>query len=98
MHRVSKSYYWRGEDLVLNIRLHPRAKCDEIVGFHGNRLRVRVAAPAIEGKANAQLVTYLSQIFKVQKSKIEIVSGKMSRDKRVQIRTPQQLPDTILRS
>ena len=95
MKRVCESYYWRGKDLVLNVRLHPRAKREEIAGFHGNQLRVRVTAPAVGGKANAQLIAYLSQIFKVKKSRIEIIGGKLSRDKQLQIRAPQQLPDTI---
>ncbi len=83
---------------MLNVRIHSCAKGEEIVGFHGKRLRIRVTAPAVDGKANAQLINYLSQIFKVRKSRIEIFSGKMSHDKRLQIKAPQRLPDIIKKS
>jgi uncharacterized protein len=76
--------------MKINIRLTPNAKKSEVLGeeqdlFGGKTLRVKVAAPPIEGKANKELINILSEHFKVSKSKISIVAGEKSRNKIVEI-------------
>jgi uncharacterized protein (TIGR00251 family) len=88
-------YRWEQHDLVLDVRVQPRAKRDEIEGTYGKRLRIRISAPPIDGRANAHLIKYLAKVFKVRASKVEIVAGKTSRDKRIKIHMPQNLPDMI---
>jgi uncharacterized protein len=88
-------YRWEQHDLVLDVRVQPQAKRDEIEGTYGKRLKIRISAPPIDGRANTQLVKYLAKLFKVRTSKVEIVTGKTSRDKRIKIRAPQNLPDMI---
>lgn len=78
------------EGLVLAIRLTPGAKREGIEGVEHAadgtaRLRVRVAAPAIEGKANAALIGLLAAAGGVPRSRISIASGATSRTKRVRI-------------
>jgi uncharacterized protein (TIGR00251 family) len=67
------------------VRAVPRASKSEIVGCHVGRLKVRLAAPPVDGAANAELVKVLAKFFKVSKSSVEIVSGETSKNKQVKI-------------
>ncbi|WP_303901604.1 DUF167 family protein [Thiohalomonas denitrificans] len=87
-------FEWRGEELLLSLRIQPRASRDEIAGPHGNTLKVRITAPPVDGRANAHLLKYLAKVFGVSRSQIEIVNGQTGRDKRVRIRSPSQLPES----
>jgi uncharacterized protein (TIGR00251 family) len=75
-----------GSDLVIQVRVQPRAACSEIAGLHGDRLRVRLQAPPIDGRANEALVRLLAATFDVVRSRIVIEHGLAGRDKRVRIR------------
>ena len=88
-------YRWDGTDLILVVRLQPRASKDEVVGPQGGSLKVRITAPPVEGKANARLVEYFSGLFKVPKSQVSLLSGETGRDKRLRISAPRQLPDFL---
>jgi len=74
-----------------NIHITPNAKKSGVLGeivdlFGGKTLKVKVAAPPIEGKANKELINILSEHFDVPKSKISIISGEKSRNKIVEIK------------
>ncbi|MFC2053108.1 DUF167 domain-containing protein [Chloroflexota bacterium] len=70
----------------LKIRVTPRAKRDEVYYIQEDgTIKVRLTAPPIEGKANKALIKYLSGIFEIPRSQIEILSGFKSRDKSVSI-------------
>lgn len=56
-----------------------------MVGEHGDALKVRVAAPANEGKANAELVRFLARALEVSRSSVELLSGERSRDKVIRV-------------
>ena len=88
------SYFrWDGEDLILDCHLQPKASSDEFAGLHGERLKIRLTAPPVEGKANAHLLAFLGKAFGVAKSQVSLISGELSRQKRVRIQRPQKLPD-----
>ena len=70
---------------VLRIRVQPSAGRSKVVGEHGGALKVRVAAPANEGKANAELVRFLAKTLGVSRGSVELVSGERSRDKAVAV-------------
>lgn len=70
---------------VLRIRVQPSAGRSQIVGEHGDYLKVRVAAPPNEGKANAELVRFLARTLGVSRSSVELLSGARNRDKTVQV-------------
>ncbi|HEY2847134.1 MAG TPA: DUF167 domain-containing protein [Pyrinomonadaceae bacterium] len=72
-------------DLILNIRVVPRASKSEIVAYQDGVLKVRIAAPPVDGAANAELVKLLAKTFDIPKSAVEIVSGETSKTKRVRI-------------
>lgn len=76
----------RGNDLVLHIRVQPRAAHEGFAGEHGGRLKVRVSAPPIEGAANARLVEILSRTLGVPRSAVAIARGAQARDKDIVIR------------
>jgi uncharacterized protein (TIGR00251 family) len=84
-------YCWEQDCLIIQIRLQPRANCDEIVGLHGDQLKIRITAPPAEGKANAHLIRFLAKTFHVSKNKVHLLSGITSRDKRVRIENPAKL-------
>ena len=71
----------------LTIRVQPGASRSEVVGPHGDALRVRVAGPAVDGKANAELVRFLAEHLGLPARSIEITRGHASRTKVVRITT-----------
>lgn len=73
------------DDAILTIRVVPRASKSEIVGFTDGALKIRIAAPPIDGAANVEIVKLLAKTFAVSKSRIEILSGQTSRMKQVKI-------------
>ena len=85
-------YHWDGEDLILDCHLQPKASRDEFAGLHGERLKIRLTAPPVEGKANAHLLAFLGKAFGVPKSAVQLVSGELNRQKRVRIPRPTKLP------
>ena len=90
-------YRWEGEDLLLSLKVQPRASADAIGEAAGEHLRVRLTAPPVEGKANAQLRRFLAKIFAVPQNRVELVSGDQARLKRFRIRAPARLPDWLPR-
>ena len=75
----------KAPDITLNIRVVPRASKSEIVGLQDDVVKVRIAAPPVDGAANAELIKLLAKAFGVPKSGVEIVSGLSGRTKRVRI-------------
>jgi uncharacterized protein (TIGR00251 family) len=72
--------------IALPVRVIPRASRNEIVEILSDQtVKIRLKAPPVEGKANEELVKFLSKILDIPKSKIEIVGGKTGRDKLVSI-------------
>lgn len=71
---------------VMNIRVIPNAKKNDISEDEG-RIKVRVKAPAVGGKANKALIQLLAEFFKVSKKDIRIVRGEKSREKVIEINT-----------
>ncbi|HIU86717.1 TPA: YggU family protein, partial [Candidatus Spyradomonas excrementavium] len=65
--------------VLLNIKAVPNSSKNEICGVMENALKVKIKAPAVENKANLELVKYFSKLLKVQKSSISLVSGSTSK-------------------
>lgn len=70
----------------LNIRVQPNAKQNKLIEEEG-RLKVYLAAPPVEGKANRALIDFLVEHYKVKRSQVKIIKGLKSRDKCVIIET-----------
>jgi uncharacterized protein (TIGR00251 family) len=88
-------YRWSGEDLLIDVQVQPRASRDEIVGPHGDCIKVRITAPPVEGRANTHLTEFLAAGFGVPKSQVALVSGTGTRRKRLRIRAPRRLPEVL---
>jgi uncharacterized protein (TIGR00251 family) len=69
----------------LELHVQPGAKATGFAGRHGERIKVKLAAPAVDGKANEALVEFLAAHYKVAKRDVRIVAGLRSRRKRVVI-------------
>jgi uncharacterized protein (TIGR00251 family) len=69
----------------LKLRIVPNAKRSELAGTHGDAIKLKIAAPAIEGRANEALVEFLAEKLGVPQRNIALVSGAKSRDKLVEI-------------
>jgi uncharacterized protein (TIGR00251 family) len=65
----------------LSIRVNPNAKYNEITGWRDGALQVKIAAPPEKGKANKELIDFLSRMLGVKKSAISIIKGQTSRNK-----------------
>lgn len=86
---------WSGHDLILDCHIQPGAKTSELAGHHGDRLKIRLQAPPVDGKANAALISFLSTLFAVNKQAVVIESGKLGRQKRVRILSPAHYPSEL---
>jgi len=72
----------------LKVRVIPNARKNEVVGFTGGEIRLKIKAPAVDGKANAALIEYLSELANVPRSRIAIKAGEKARTKIIEIDGP----------
>lgn len=71
--------------LTLSLHIQPGAKKTEVAGVHGEALKLRLAAPPVDGKANAALLAYVAAALGVPKSAVTLKSGQTSRQKVVAV-------------
>jgi uncharacterized protein (TIGR00251 family) len=75
------------EQVPGGVRLHllvqPRASVSEVLGIHDGRIRVRLAAPPVDGAANEALLKYLSRALGVSRGSLEVIAGPAARRKTV---------------
>jgi uncharacterized protein (TIGR00251 family) len=71
--------------LTLRLHIQPGARKTEIVGLHGEALKIRLAAPPVDGQANAALIAFLAGELGVPKAQVELVGGASSRGKLLRI-------------
>ena len=83
--RITKPVEQAAEGVLVRIKVQPRASRTEVVGLHGDMVRVRLTAPPVDGQANDELIRFLSQQLDVPRSAIRLVSGASSRSKTIMI-------------
>jgi uncharacterized protein (TIGR00251 family) len=71
--------------VTLRVRVQPRGRRNELVGIQAGALKLRVAAPPVDGKANAAVTDYLAGVLGLGRGAVRIVSGATSRDKVVEV-------------
>ncbi|HWL53100.1 MAG TPA: DUF167 domain-containing protein [Chthoniobacteraceae bacterium] len=71
--------------LTLTLQITPNARRSEVVGWMGDRLKVKIKSPAVEGKANAELLRFLGELFEVRASAVTLLRGETARLKVVRI-------------
>lgn len=89
-------YRKQGEVITLTLHVQPGAKHSNIAGLHGDALKIRLAAPPIEGRANEALLKYLAELFDVPLRQVELKQGAQSRHKVVAISGSVLDPESLL--
>jgi hypothetical protein len=91
---------WRRDDatggthaIVLTLHVQPGAKHTEVAGLHGAALKIRLAAPPVDGQANDELRRFLAEAFGVPLRSVTLLRGATSRAKVVRIASPRLRPD-----
>jgi uncharacterized protein (TIGR00251 family) len=74
-----------GGGVELLVLVQPRASVSRIVGLHDGRLKIALAAPPVDGEANAALIALLCGVLKVRRADVTLVDGQAGRRKRVLI-------------
>jgi uncharacterized protein (TIGR00251 family) len=69
----------------INVQVSPNARHNEVLGFDNDSVKVKIAAPPLQGKANKELIKFLSQTLKVSRGSIAIERGLTSRNKVIAI-------------
>ena len=79
--------WWRrdGDGWLLSVRVQPGASRTEVVGEYGDQLRIRLAAPPVDGKANAALEKYVAAELALPRSAVTVLRGQVSRSKVLRI-------------
>ena len=75
----------RGDGVLLRLSIVPNARRTEVDGLHDGALRVRLAAPPIDGRANEALVAWLAKSLGVARRDVELLRGESSRRKQVAV-------------
>jgi len=71
--------------ITLTLHIQPGAKKTEFAGLHGDALKIRLAAPPVDGKANEALVKFIAETLKLPKSAVNLKSGQTSRRKVLEV-------------
>lgn len=86
---------WDGDDLLLRVKVQPKSSRNALGELLGDRLKVYLTAPPVDGKANAALIKQLAKEFKVAKGQIHIQRGELGREKDLVIAAPQRIPTEL---
>lgn len=82
------SIWWRlaaDGRITLTLHIQPGAKKTEVAGLHGKALKIRLAAPPVDGKANEALIKFIADTLRLPKSAVSLKSGQSSRHKVLEI-------------
>jgi uncharacterized protein (TIGR00251 family) len=93
---VSGWYRRNGDELTLTLHIQPGAKRSEVAGLHGEALKIRLAAPPIEGRANEALLKFIAGLFDVSVRQVELRQGGQSRHKVVAVSGSKVAPESLL--
>ncbi|WP_072293282.1 DUF167 domain-containing protein [Nitrosovibrio sp. Nv17] len=85
-----------GQRYTLTLHVQPGARRTEVAGLHGDALKIRLAAPAVDGAANAALLAFLAEAFGVSRHRVTLRHGARSRRKTVEIRQAALPPEALI--
>ncbi len=78
---MTKFYDAKGDGIILRVHLQPRAKKNEIVGIHGDSIKIRLKAPPVDGKANEEARRFLAKVLGIKRQQVILKTGTTSRSK-----------------
>ena len=87
-----------GPDLLLDVRVQPRASRTGFAGLMGNRLRVRLNAPPVDGRANAALVEFVAAECDLPRARVTLERGQTGRDKCLRLHGVASVPAALQRA
>lgn len=93
---MSEWYRRNGDILTLTLHVQPGAKRTDVAGLHGEALKIRLAAPPIEGRANEALLKFIAGSFGVPLRQVELKQGGQSRHKVVAVTGSKVAPEILL--
>ncbi|OIR11846.1 hypothetical protein GALL_67030 [mine drainage metagenome] len=93
---MSVWYRRNGDVLTLTLHVQPGAKRTEVADLHGDALKIRLAAPPVEGRANEALLKFIAESFGVPLRQVELKQGGQSRHKVVAITGSKMEPENLL--
>jgi uncharacterized protein len=93
---MSAWYRLHAEGITLSLHVQPGAKRSEIVGLHGDALKIKLAAPPVEGRANEALLKFVAELFDVPLRNVGLKQGEQSRRKVVVIVGSSLNPETLI--
>ena len=93
---MSDWYRLHNATITLTLHIQPGAKRSEIVGLHGDALKIKLAAPPLEGRANEALLKFIAELFDVPLRNVALKQGEQSRRKVVVITGSSVLPESLL--
>jgi uncharacterized protein (TIGR00251 family) len=87
-----------GADLLLSVRVQPRASRTEFAGLMGDRLRIRLNAPPVDGRANAALVEFVAAECGLPRARVTLERGQSGRDKQLRLHGVTTVPAALQRA
>lgn len=81
---------------TIAVHVQPGAKRSAVAGQHGERLKLRIAAPPVEGRANTTVIAFVAERLGVPRAQVSIARGERSRDKVIAIAVPECNPAMLL--
>ena len=94
---MAEWYRRSGDVITLTLHVQPGAKRSGIAGLHGEALKLRLAAPPVEGRANEALLKLIAELFGVPLRQVELRQGGQSRHKVVAVTGSKIEPESLLR-
>ncbi|TDJ65509.1 MAG: YggU family protein [Proteobacteria bacterium] len=86
---------WQDQDLILQAQIQPRASRDEFADIVGDRLKIRITASPVDGRANTHLIAFLAKQFGVAKSAVTLLQGERGKTKVIRVRSPRKIPSAL---
>ena len=83
------------DDASISLKIQPGAKKSEIVEINDSFVKIKIKAPPVDGKANSELIRFLSKLLNVSKSSIKIIRGEFGREKTVLVRNCESIISKI---
>jgi len=87
--------HWENDTLILDLHVQPRASRTAFAGEFDGRIKLRTTAPPVDGKANKEIIAFLSKQFRTAKSNIKLVRGDTGRDKQFSLTGVRQIPPDL---
>lgn len=86
-------HQYRDGVLTMQLQVQPGSKSESVIGLHGERLKIRLQTPPVDGRANSRLLEFLADQFGVSRVAVRITHGRSGRAKTVVINNPVRWPE-----